>query len=230
MTAPHSAYDPNGATGVLVLADGTIIWGRGFGAEGEAVGEVVFNTAMTGYQEVMTDPSYAAQIITFTFPHIGNVGANYEDLEADNPFALGCVVAQDVTAPSNYRAVQSFAEWMRANGRIGISGIDTRALTRRIREGGAPNGVIAHECARRVRRGRAAAEGARVAGTRGHGPRQGGVLPADVPLVRRRLDARRWLWRARGKSAPMAPDRTWWRSITARSATSSATLPMPARG
>ena len=144
MTASHSAYEPNGATGLLVLADGTIIWGRGFGAEGEAVGEVVFNTAMTGYQEVMTDPSYAAQIITFTFPHIGNVGANYEDLEADNPFALGCVVAQDVTAPSNYRAVQSFAEWMRSNGRIGISGVDTRALTRRIRDGGAPNGVIAH--------------------------------------------------------------------------------------
>ncbi len=144
MTASHSAYDPNGATGLLVLADGTIIWGRGFGAEGEAVGEVVFNTAMTGYQEVMTDPSYAAQIITFTFPHIGNVGANYEDLEADNPFALGCVVAQDVTAPSNYRAVQSFVEWMRSNGRIGISGVDTRALTRRIRDGGAPNGVIAH--------------------------------------------------------------------------------------
>jgi len=136
---------PEGATGVLVLADGTIVWGRGFGAEGEAVGEVVFNTAMTGYQEVMTDPSYAAQIITFTFPHIGNVGANYEDLEADNPFALGCIVAQDVTAPSNYRAVTGFAEWMRSNGRIGISGVDTRALTRRIREGGAPNGVIAHD-------------------------------------------------------------------------------------
>ena len=135
---------PDDATGVLVLADGSLIWGRGFGAEGDAVGEVCFNTAMTGYQEVMTDPSYAAQIVTFTFPHIGNVGANYEDLEADNPFALGCVVAQDVTAPSNYRAVQGFANWMRSNGRIGISGVDTRALTRRIRDGGAPNGVIAH--------------------------------------------------------------------------------------
>jgi carbamoyl-phosphate synthase small subunit len=136
---------PQGATGVLALADGTLIWGRGFGAEGEAVGEVVFNTAMTGYQEVMTDPSYAAQIITFTFPHIGNVGANYEDLEADNPFALGCVVRQDVTEASNYRAVQSFGQWMKANGRIGLSGVDTRALTRRIRDGGAPNGVIAHD-------------------------------------------------------------------------------------
>jgi carbamoyl-phosphate synthase small subunit len=138
---------PEGATGVLVLADGSVIWGRGFGAEGDAVGEVCFNTAMTGYQEVMTDPSYAAQIIAFTFPHIGNVGANYEDLEADNPFALGCVVRQDVTAPSNYRAVTGFVEWMRSNGRIGISGVDTRALTRKIREQGAPNGVIAHNAA-----------------------------------------------------------------------------------
>ncbi|HEX8402305.1 MAG TPA: glutamine-hydrolyzing carbamoyl-phosphate synthase small subunit [Allosphingosinicella sp.] len=144
MAHANPARAPNGATGVLVLADGTVVWGRGFGAEGAAVGEVCFNTAMTGYQEIMTDPSYARQIVTFTFPHIGNVGANYEDLEADNPWALGCVVAQDVTAPSNYRAVQGFAEWMRSNGRIGLSGIDTRALTRRIRDGGAPNGVIAH--------------------------------------------------------------------------------------
>ena len=135
---------PSGATGVLVLADGSTLWGKGFGAEGEAVGEVCFNTAMTGYQEIMTDPSYARQIVTFTFPHIGNVGANYEDLEADNPWALGCVVRQDVTAPSNFRAIQRFDECMRANGRIGLSGVDTRALTRRIRTGGAPNGVIAH--------------------------------------------------------------------------------------
>ena len=145
MAHAKPAAAPEGATGVLVLADGSTIWGRGFGAEGEAVGEVCFNTAMTGYQEIMTDPSYAAQIVTFTFPHIGNVGANYEDVEADNPFALGCVVRQDVTAPSNFRAVQGFAQWMRANGRIGLSGVDTRALTRRIRGGGAPNGVIAHD-------------------------------------------------------------------------------------
>jgi carbamoyl-phosphate synthase small subunit len=135
---------PNGATGVLALADGTIVWGRGFGAEGEAVGEVVFNTAMTGYQEVMTDPSYASQIIAFTFPHIGNVGANWDDVEADNPWALGAIVRQDVTASSNFRAIQGFDSWMRSNGRIGLSGVDTRALTRRIRERGAPNGVIAH--------------------------------------------------------------------------------------
>ncbi|HEX8363723.1 MAG TPA: glutamine-hydrolyzing carbamoyl-phosphate synthase small subunit [Allosphingosinicella sp.] len=136
---------PKGATGVLVLADGSVVWGRGFGAEGEAVGEVCFNTAMTGYQEVMTDPSYASQIIAFTFPHIGNVGANYDDLEADNPWALGCVVREDVTAPSNHRAVLGFGEWMQSNGRIGLSGVDTRALTRLIREKGAPSGVIAHD-------------------------------------------------------------------------------------
>ena len=135
---------PAAPTGVLVLADGTVIHGKGFGAEGEAVGEVCFNTAMTGYQEVMTDPSYAAQIITFTFPHIGIVGANYEDLEADNPHALGCIVREDVTAPSNFRAIQGFDEWLKVNGRIGLAGIDTRALTRKIRIQGAPNGVIAH--------------------------------------------------------------------------------------
>ncbi len=135
---------PHGATGVLVLADGTVIWGRGFGAEGDAVGEVCFNTAMTGYQEVMTDPSYAAQIVTFTFPHIGNVGTNYDDVEADNPHALGCIVREDVTAPSNFRSGQDFSTWLARNGRIGLAGVDTRALTRMIREKGAPNGVIAH--------------------------------------------------------------------------------------
>src|SRR3954452_4265199 len=135
---------PGGATGVLVLADGALLWGRGFGAEGEAVGEICFNTAMTGYQEIMTDPSYAAQIVTFTFPHIGNVGANYEDLEADNPYALGCVVRDEVTAPSNFRSSQTFVLWMKANGRIGLSGVDTRALTRRIRLQGAPNGIVAY--------------------------------------------------------------------------------------
>ncbi len=144
MADTKPAPAPNGATGVLVLSDGTTVWGRGFGAEGEAVGEVCFNTSMTGYQEIMTDPSYAAQIINFTFPHIGNVGANYEDVEADNPYALGCIVRDDVTAPSNYRAAQGFDAWLKANGRIGLAGVDTRALTRRIRVGGAPNGVIAY--------------------------------------------------------------------------------------
>ena len=135
---------PKGATGVLVLADGTCVFGRGFGAVGEAVGEVCFNTAITGYQEIMTDPSYAGQIITFTFPHIGNVGTNADDFEANAPHALGCIVRQDVTEPSNFRNAQPFDEWMKANGRIGLSGVDTRALTRRIRMQGAPNAVIAH--------------------------------------------------------------------------------------
>jgi carbamoyl-phosphate synthase small subunit len=136
---------PKGATGVLVLADGTAVFGRGFGAIGDAVGELCFNTAMTGYQEVMTDPSYAGQIVTFTFPHIGNVGTNLDDVEADKPFALGCVVRQDVTEPSNFRNVEPFDQWMKTNGRIGISGVDTRALTRMIRVKGAPNAVIAHD-------------------------------------------------------------------------------------
>ena len=144
MADPNSSRAPSGATGVLVLASGEVIWGRGFGAEGQAVGEVCFNTAMTGYQEVMTDPSYAGQIINFTFPHIGNVGTNPEDVEALNPHALGAIVRQDVTGPSNFRSTQHFDAWMKANGRIGISGVDTRALTRLIRIAGAPNAVIAH--------------------------------------------------------------------------------------
>jgi carbamoyl-phosphate synthase small subunit len=139
------APQPKGATGVLVLADGTVTWGRGFGAIGQAVGEVCFNTAMTGYQEVMTDPSYAAQIVTFTFPHIGNVGTNDEDLESRVDGAAGCVVREDITAPSNFRAKGEFADWLKAKGKIGLSGIDTRALTRRIRLSGAPNAVIAHD-------------------------------------------------------------------------------------
>ena len=144
MADPTTTRAPTGATGVLVLASGEVIWGRGFGAEGSAVGEVCFNTAMTGYQEVMTDPSYAGQIINFTFPHIGNVGTNPEDIEATNPHALGAIVRQDVTNPSNFRATQHFRDWMVANGRIGLSGVDTRALTRLIRLKGAPNAVIAH--------------------------------------------------------------------------------------
>jgi carbamoyl-phosphate synthase small subunit len=144
MADPNSSRAPSGATGVLVLASGEVVWGRGFGAEGQAVGEVCFNTAMTGYQEVMTDPSYAGQFINFTFPHIGNVGTNPEDIEALNPHALGAIVRQDVTDPSNFRSTQHFDAWMKSNGRIGISGIDTRALTRLIRVAGAPNAVIAY--------------------------------------------------------------------------------------
>ena len=139
------APQPKGATGVLVLASGQVVWGHGFGAVGSAVGEVCFNTAMTGYQEVMTDPSYAAQIVTFTFPHIGNVGVNDEDVEAVADGAIGCIVREDVTAPSNFRSRGEFGEWLKAKGKIGLAGIDTRALTRLIRMSGAPNAVIAHD-------------------------------------------------------------------------------------
>ncbi|HET7817520.1 MAG TPA: carbamoyl-phosphate synthase domain-containing protein, partial [Sphingomicrobium sp.] len=138
------APQPVGATGVMVFADGRTAWGRGFGAEGEAVGELCFNTAMTGYQEVMTDPSYAKQVIAFTFPHIGNVGANDEDVEAAEAHALGAIVREVVTDPSNYRASGGFADWMRKWGRIGISGVDTRALTRLVRMEGPPTVAIAH--------------------------------------------------------------------------------------
>jgi carbamoyl-phosphate synthase small subunit len=143
--ASSLAPPPKGATGVLVLADGSVAWGYGFGAIGSAVGEVCFNTAMTGYQEVMTDPSYAGQIVTFTFPHIGNVGVNAEDLESSVDGALGCIVREDVTAPSNFRSTGTFGDWLAGKGKIGLAGIDTRALTRRIRMGGAPNAVIAHD-------------------------------------------------------------------------------------
>jgi carbamoyl-phosphate synthase small subunit len=142
---PERAPQPEGATGVVVFADGRTVWGQGFGAQGEAVGELCFNTAMTGYQEVMTDPSYARQIIAFTFPHIGNVGANDEDIEAVEAHALGCLVRERVTGPSNYRSTEDFSEWMRKWGRIGISGLDTRALTKIIREEGPPNIAIAHD-------------------------------------------------------------------------------------
>ena len=141
---PEPAPQPKGATGVVVFADGRTIWGQGFGAEGEAVGELCFNTAMTGYQEVMTDPSYAKQVIAFTFPHIGNVGANDEDIEAAEAHALGAIVRDPVTAPSSYRASQDFADWMRKWGRIGIAGVDTRALTRLVRVEGPPTIAIAH--------------------------------------------------------------------------------------
>ena len=142
--APEITAQPAGATGVLVLADGHVAWGRGVGAVGQAVGEVCFNTSMTGYQEVMTDPSYAAQIVTFTFPHIGNVGVNDEDLESHVDGAVGCVMREDVTEPSSFRSRGTFGDWLADKGKIGLTGIDTRALTRRIRLSGAPNAVIAH--------------------------------------------------------------------------------------
>src|SRR5690606_18589956 len=147
MADPASSHaPPKGATGVLVLADGTVVWGKGFGATGSAAGEVCFNTSMTGYQEVMTDPSYAGQVVTFTFPHIGNVGANPEDVESDDVgSAVGCVLREGITAPSSFRAGGTSVEWLAANGRIRLAGVDTRALTRRIPSTGAPNAAIAHD-------------------------------------------------------------------------------------
>ncbi len=133
---------PPGADAALVLADGSVFWGRGLGATGVAVGEVCFNTSITGYQEILTDPSYAGQIITFTFPHIGNVGANPEDIEATDPAARGCVLRAAVTEPANWRATMHLDTWLGDHGLIGISGVDTRRLTRRIRDGGAPNGAL----------------------------------------------------------------------------------------
>ena len=131
-------------TAVLVFSDGSVFKGRGFGAAVTNVGEVCFNTSMTGYQEIMTDPSYAGQIITFTFPHIGNVGANGKDHETDAPSALGMITRQLPTAPANWRSESSLEAWMLAHDLPGIAGVDTRALTRRIRDAGAPTGVICH--------------------------------------------------------------------------------------
>jgi len=135
-------------TAVLVLADGTVLEGHGLGATGHAIGEVCFNTAMTGYEEILTDPSYAGQIITFTFPHIGNVGTNEEDIETINlaatPGARGAVLRTTITAPSNYRATRHLDAWLKSRGIIGLCGLDTRALTILIREKGMPNAVIAH--------------------------------------------------------------------------------------
>ena len=147
--ATSGAWSDPRPTAVLVLADGTVLEGLGLGATGHAVGEVCFNTAMTGYEEILTDPSYAGQIITFTFPHIGNVGTNDEDIETVNlaatPGACGVVLRTQITAPSNYRATGHLDLWLKRRGIIGLSGIDTRALTGRIRRDGMPNAVIAHE-------------------------------------------------------------------------------------
>jgi carbamoyl-phosphate synthase small subunit len=142
----ESGSPPPGANAALVLADGSVFWGRGFGAHTGAGGgmpaELCFNTGMTGYQETLTDPSYAGQVIVFTFPHIGNVGANIQDTEAATVAARGLVVKQDVTAPSNWRALSGLDGWLRAQGVTGLAGVDTRALTMRIRDGGPPTGVL----------------------------------------------------------------------------------------
>ena len=132
-------------TACLALADGSLFYGNGFGATGEVTAELCFNTAMTGYQEIMTDPSYAGQIVTFTFPHIGNVGVNPEDDETADPVAEGMVVKWDPTEPSNWRATEGLSDWLARRGRIAIGGIDTRRLTRAIRQQGAPHVALAHD-------------------------------------------------------------------------------------
>jgi len=131
-------------TACLALADGTLFYGHGFGATGETVAELCFNTAMTGYQEIMTDPSYAGQIVTFTFPHIGNTGVNDDDDETLDPVANGMVVKWDPTTPSNWRSTSHLSDWLSRRGRIAIGGIDTRRLTRAIRLQGAPHAALAH--------------------------------------------------------------------------------------
>ena len=140
---------PNGTaqkpTACLALADGTLFYGKGFGATGQTTAELCFNTAMTGYQEIMTDPSYAGQIVTFTFPHIGNTGVNEEDDETADPVSAGMVVKWDPTEPSNWRASEELTAWLTKKGRIGIGGIDTRRLTRAIRQQGAPHVALAHD-------------------------------------------------------------------------------------
>jgi carbamoyl-phosphate synthase small subunit len=144
-----SGWTERKPTALLVLADGTVLQGFGLGATGHAVGEVCFNTAMTGYEEILTDPSYAGQIITFTFPHIGNVGTNEDDIETVNmaatPGARGVILRTDITQPSNFRATRHLDQWLKARGIIGLCGIDTRALTALIREKGMPNAVIAYD-------------------------------------------------------------------------------------
>jgi len=139
-----TSHAPQDATAALVLADGTVFWGRGVGATGRAVGEVCFNTSMTGYQEIVTDPSYAGQLIAFTFPHIGNVGANTEDVETRDAACRAVVLRAEVTEPSNWRAAQHLDTWLKSQDVVAVTGVDTRALTRRIREVGAPHGVVVH--------------------------------------------------------------------------------------
>ncbi|NDW47314.1 glutamine-hydrolyzing carbamoyl-phosphate synthase small subunit [Ruegeria sp. PrR005] len=176
-------------TACLALADGTIFYGTGFGATGQTVAELCFNTAMTGYQEIMTDPSYAGQIVTFTFPHIGNVGVTPEDDETADPVAAGMVVKWDPTQPSNWRAAEELKGWLARRGRIAIGGIDTRRLTRAIRQQGAPHVALAHD-----------PEGkfdiaALVAAARAWPGLEGMDLAKDVTCAQSyRWDEMRWAW------------------------------------
>jgi carbamoyl-phosphate synthase small subunit len=176
-------------TACLALADGTVFFGQGFGATGLTTAELCFNTAMTGYQEIMTDPSYAGQIVTFTFPHIGNTGTNDEDDEAREPVAEGMVVKWDPTDPSNWRAAGRLDEWLVRRGRIGLGGIDTRRLTRAIRQQGAPHVALAHEPEGRFD------IGALVAAARGFRGLVGLDLARGVTCAQSyRWDEMRWAW------------------------------------
>ena len=183
--------DASAPTACLALADGTLFWGRGFGAEGVVAGELCFNTAMTGYQEIMTDPSYAGQIVTFTFPHIGNVGANPEDEETADPVALGMVTRMDPTAPSNWRAAQPLSDWLARRGRVALGGVDTRRLTRLIRHKGMPHAAIGHQA------DGALDTDALVAAARGFAGLEGADLAKDVTCAQSyRWDEMRWAWPA----------------------------------
>ncbi|TCP60711.1 carbamoyl-phosphate synthase small subunit [Rhodovulum bhavnagarense] len=183
---PSNAARP---TACLTLADGTVFYGQGFGATGETVAELCFNTAMTGYQEIMTDPSYAGQVVTFTFPHVGNVGVNPEDDETASPVAAGMVVKWDPTEPSNWRAAEPLVDWLSKRGRIGIGGIDTRRLTRAIRQQGAPHVALAHDP-----EGRFDIEKL-VAKARGFCGLEGLDLAKDVTCAQSyRWDEMRWAW------------------------------------
>lgn len=176
-------------TACLALADGTLFYGRGFGATGEAVAELCFNTAMSGYQEIMTDPSYAGQVVTFTFPHVGNVGTNPEDDETAEPVAAGMVVKWDPTEPSNWRAAERLSDWLAKRGRVGIGGLDTRRLTRAIRQQGAPHVALAHNPD-----GRFDIE-TLIAKARGFSGLEGLDLARDVTCAQSyRWNEKRWAW------------------------------------
>jgi len=180
---------PKWPTACLALADGTVIQGMGFGATGVATGELCFNTAMTGYQEIMTDPSYAGQIVTFTFPHVGNVGTNAEDDETADPAACGMVVKWDVTEPANWRAARHLSAWLGKRGRVGISGVDTRRLTRLIRDKGMPHCAIGH-----APDGKIDTE-ALVRAARDFPPISGTDMAMDVTCARtHRWNEMRWAW------------------------------------
>lgn len=181
--------DAQAPTACLALADGTLFYGRGFGAEGIAAGELCFNTAMTGYQEIMTDPSYAGQLVTFTFPHIGNVGANPEDDETAEPVALGMVTRMDPTLPSNWRAVETLSDWMAKRNRVAIGGVDTRRLTRLIRHKGMPHAAVGHAADGRLD------TDALIAAAKGFAGLEGADLAKDVTCAQSyRWDEMRWAW------------------------------------